>query len=87
MSAKTAGGVNGKGEWVVVGVVRQGPKDERYENRMAISEVKVVEGMCEPGSDGQAQVEVVVESNEMTGKGCRQVICPAGSASYRCRGG
>jgi len=47
MSANTAGGVNGKGERVAVGVVRQGPKDERYENRMAISEVKVVEGMCD----------------------------------------
>ena len=47
MSAKTAGGVNGKGERAAVGVVRQGPKDERYENRMAISEVKVVEGMCD----------------------------------------
>ena len=47
MSANTAGVVNGKGERVAVGVVRQGPKDERYENRMAISEVKVVEGMCD----------------------------------------
>jgi hypothetical protein len=45
MSAKTAGGVNGKGERVAVGVVRRGPKDERYKNRMAISEVKVVERM------------------------------------------
>jgi hypothetical protein len=45
ISANTAGGVNGKGERVAVGVVRRGPKDELYENRMAISEVKVVERM------------------------------------------
>ena len=64
MSANTAGGVNGKGERVVVGVVRQGPKDERYENRMAISEVKVVEGMCDQlgrltAGQGHAQAGLV----------------------------
>ena len=45
ISTNTAGGVNGKGERVAAGVLRRGPKDERYENRMAISEVKVVERM------------------------------------------
>jgi hypothetical protein len=45
ISANTAGGVNGKGERVAIGAVRRGPKDERYKNRMAISEVKVVERM------------------------------------------